>query len=207
MRQGLAAIPAWCTIAVPRAGAPEPLKMALSATIYTFGITLNDADRSVYEALDFRIARHPSESPEYLVARVLAYCLQYRDGLAFSKGLSDADVPALTVHDMTGLLTSWIEVGTPEAPRLHKAAKTAGRVVVYPHKDAAAWLARLAAESIHRAREIEIYAIDRELLAALATCLQRRMQFDLAISEQHLYLTLAAQSLDGAVVRHVLDNK
>ena len=79
--------------------------MALSATVHSFEITLNDADRGVYEALDFRVARHPSETAEYLWTRVLAYCLEYGEGLAFSSGgLSNPDAPALEVRDLTGQL-------------------------------------------------------------------------------------------------------
>ena len=63
--------------------------MALTATIHHFTIELSHADRGVYESLDLRVARHPSESAEFLCARVLAFCLEQREGLAFSKGLSD----------------------------------------------------------------------------------------------------------------------
>lgn len=176
--------------------------MALAATIYTFEITLNDADRGVYESLEFRVARHPSETEEYLLTRVLAYCLEYGEGLAFSKGLSDPDVPALAIRDLTGALRSWIEVGVPEPARLHKAAKAAPRVAVYSHKDVTVLLARLAAESVHRAAEIEVYAVDRELIAALAARLERRMRFDLAVTDRHLYLSLGDTTLSGAVVAH-----
>src|SRR5580658_10515320 len=97
--------------------------MALNATLYSFEVTLSDSDRGVYESLSFRVAQHPSETAEYLATRLLAYCLEYTQGLTFSKGLSEPDLPALTVHDLTGVLTSWIEVGLPEPARLHKAAK------------------------------------------------------------------------------------
>ena len=177
--------------------------MALGATIYGFAVTLNDADRGVYEALEFRVARHPSESAEYLLTRVLAWCLEYTEGLEFSRGgLSDPDAPALAVRDLTGALQAWIEVGAPEPARLHKAAKAARRVVVYTHREVAPLLARLAADPPHRAQEIEILAIDPALLAALVARLERRMAFDLSVSEGHLYLTLADATIDGAVARH-----
>ncbi len=106
--------------------------MVRNATVHSFQISLNDADRGVYEALDFRVARHPSETAEYLMTRVLAYCLEYGEGLAFSSGgLSNPDAPALEIRDLTGRLQSWIDVGTPEPARLHKAAKAAPRVAVY----------------------------------------------------------------------------
>src|SRR5215204_2242369 len=110
--------------------------MALGATVYNFDIDLADSDRGVYEALALRIARHPSESDEYLIARVLAYCLEYREGIEFSRGgLSDPDEPPLAVRDLTGALRAWIDVGTPDASRLHKACKRTPRVAVYIPKD------------------------------------------------------------------------
>lgn len=176
--------------------------MALGATIYTFEITLNDADRGVYETLSFRAARHPSETAEYLLTRVLAFCLEYTEGIQFSKGLSEPDVPALSVRDLTGVLLTWIDVGAPEADRLHKATKSARRVAVYTHRDVGALLERLAAADIRRAEEIEIFAVDRDLLAALATRLDRRMSFDLSVSEHQIYVTLPDQTLSGAVEPH-----
>ncbi len=176
--------------------------MALTATIYTFDIELADTDRGVYETLALRVARHPSETEEFLVTRVLAYCLEYTDGLAFSNGLSDPDEPALAVRDLTGVLRAWIEVGAPEAARVHKASKAAPRVVVYTHKDAAKLAERWRGERIHRADELELYAVDHALVAALAACLQRRMAFALSVTSGHLYVTLGERVIDGAVHRY-----
>src|ERR687898_3661029 len=99
--------------------------MALTAIIHNFDIELADSDRGVYESLALRVARHPSESDEFLVARVLAYCLEYREGIEFSRGLSDADEPPIAVRDLTGRLRAWIDVGTPSPDRLHREAKLA----------------------------------------------------------------------------------
>ena len=176
--------------------------MALNATIHTFEISLNDADRGVYESLEFRVARHPSETEAFLLTRVLAYCLEDTDGLEFSRGLSEPDAPALAVRDLTGALRSWIEIGTPDAARLHKAAKAAPRVVVYAHRDVATLLERLARETIHRGEQIEIHSLDSDLLETLATRLSRRMRFDLAVSDQHLYLSLDDATLSGAITLH-----
>src|SRR6187401_3809618 len=107
--------------------------MALPATIYNFDIELADSDRGVYESLALRVARHPSESEEYLVARLLAYLLEFTEGIEFSRGVSTPDEPAIAVRDLTGAITKWIDVGTPDAARLHKASKLAGRVAVYTH--------------------------------------------------------------------------
>ena len=94
--------------------------MALTATVHNFDIELADSDRGVYESLALRVARHPSESEEYLIARVLAYTLEYTAGIEFSRGLSSPDEPAISVRDLTGGMRSWIEVGTPDEARLHE---------------------------------------------------------------------------------------
>lgn len=167
--------------------------------MYVFEVRLNDADRCVYEALTLRVARHPSETAEYLVTRLLAYCLEYTEGIEFSKGLSDVDEPAITVRDLTGALQCWIEVGAPDALRLHKAAKAAPNVALYVHRDVDAFLARLSGERIHRAEALRICAVDRDLLAAFVARLDRRMSFDLAVSDRTLYLTLGDDTLTGTV--------
>jgi uncharacterized protein YaeQ len=173
--------------------------MALGATIYVFNIRLADADRSVYETLHLRVACHPSETPDYLLTRVLAYCLEYAEGIAFSKGLSDPEDPAIAVRDLTGQLQCWIDIGAPEAARLHKASKAAPRVAVYAHRDVEALLVRLAGERIYRAEALEIHAMDRELLALLVARLTRRMEFDLSVAERNLYVTLGEETLSGVV--------
>jgi uncharacterized protein YaeQ len=113
---------------------PTEVPVALTATIHQFDVQLSDVDRGIYDTLELRLARHPSESEEFLCARLLAYCLEHREGLAFSKGLADPDQPALEVRDLTGWVQAWIEVGVPDAARLHRASKAAPRVAVYTHR-------------------------------------------------------------------------
>lgn len=176
--------------------------MAIAATIYNIDIDVADADRQVYETLALRIARHPSESEAYLIARVLAYAMEHTEGIAFSRGVSEPDEPAIVVRDLTGTIRSWIEIGSPDAARLHKAAKAAPRVAVYTHKDPTQLLRNLSGERIHRASDIELYAFDRALIRELAVRLDRRMAFSLSINERELYISIGADTLTGAVVRH-----
>jgi uncharacterized protein YaeQ len=173
--------------------------LSLNATIYTFDITLNDTDRGVYETVSFRIARHPSETEEFLLTRVLAYCLEYTEGIEFSKGLSEPDAPAIAVRDLTGLLSTWIDIGTPEATRLHKASKLARRVVVYAHRDVRLFLDRLQAEPLHRKEALRVQAIDRVFLSGLVAMLERRMVFNLAVADHTLYLSVGETTLTGTV--------
>jgi uncharacterized protein YaeQ len=174
--------------------------MALGATVYTLDIDLSDSDRSVYETLSLRVARHPSESDDYLVTRILAYCLEYTEGIAFSKGgLSDPDEPPIAIRDLTGTLRAWIDIGSPDATRLHKACKLAPRVAVYIHKDPTQLLRNLSGERIHRAEALELYAVDRALIAEFTARLERRMAFALSINDRELYMSIGDATLTGAV--------
>jgi uncharacterized protein YaeQ len=183
--------------------------VALNATIHTFEVQLANVDRGVYETLAFRAARHPSESEEGFVTRVLAYCLEYEEGIAFSSGIAEPDEPAIAVRDLTGRVRVWIEIGAPDAARLHKAAKAAPRVVVYTHKDPEKLLRQWAGERIHRATEVEVYSLERSLVDGLTARLERRMAFALSVTGERIYITLGNgalgnDSLEGAVTRHAL---
>ena len=179
--------------------------MALTATVYTFEIELSDVDRSVYETLSFKAAQQPSETNEYLLTRVLAYCMEYTEGIGFSRGLAEPDEPAVAVRDLTGVVKVWIEIGNPDAARLHKASKASPRAVVYTHKDPAQLLRQLAGERIHKRETIEVRAVDRELLAGLAGRLDRRMKLALSFTEGHVYVTFAdGDTIDGPITRHAL---
>ena len=172
--------------------------MALGATIYHFEVRLSNVDSDVYETLSLKVARHPSESYEYLIARVLAYCLEHVEGIAFSRGgLSDPDEPPIAVRDLTGTLLSWIDIGLPDAARLHKAGKAAPRVAVYTHRDPALLVRALDGARVHRADELEIYAFDRLQIAGLARRLERRMQWNLSVTGGTLYAGVGGETLEG----------
>lgn len=184
---------------------PNPRRLlAAGSIVHVFSVQLSHVDRGVYETLDLRVARHPSETEEFLCARVLAYCLEVREGLAFSRGLAEPDEPALEVRDLTGRLLEWIEVGAPDAARLHRASKAARRVAVYSHHGAERYWSSLAGERIHNAGALELYALDRALVAALVARLERRMAFELSVADGVLYLTLGGEVLSGSVTVHRL---
>jgi uncharacterized protein YaeQ len=174
--------------------------LALTSTIYNFDVELADADRHVYESLALRVARHPSESEEYLVARLLAYLIEYCERIEFSRGVSDPDDPAIAVRDLTGTIRTWIDIGTPDAARLHKASKAAERVVVYTHKDPSQFMKQLAGAKIHRADALEIYALDRRLVSGLVERLERRVALSVSIAERELFVSIGSDTLSGQVV-------
>jgi uncharacterized protein YaeQ len=173
--------------------------VALTATLYNFEINLSHVDRNVYETVTFKAAQQPSETDDHLIARSLAYALEFTEGIGFSGGIAEADQPAIFVRDLTGTLKAWIDIGVPDASRLHKASKAAPRVAVYTHKDPRTLVKALAGEKIHRAESLELYAIDRELIGELVSRLDRRMRFDLSVTDRHLYVTIGGDTLSGAV--------
>src|SRR5260221_14674519 len=176
--------------------------MALTATIYNFETELADIDRGVYETLSLRMARQPSETPEFMLTRFLAYCLEYTEGIALTEGVAAGNEPAVLVRDMTGRITAWIEVGMPDAQRLHRGSKLAGRAAVYTHRNVAQVLAELDDKGIHRAPEIPVYAFGRGFIDAIAAGMPRRAAVTVSVTERHLYLDLDGRSFDTAVVEH-----
>ncbi len=176
--------------------------MALTATIYHFQITLSDVDRSVYESLDLRVARHPSETMRYLVTRTLAYCLSFEEGIAFSKaGLSSADEAPISVRDRTGVLRAWIDIGQPSAERLHKASKAAGRVALFTHVELPLLLREASARPIHRLEQLEVWRLESAFLDALDAKLSKNAKFELVRTDGQLYATLAGETLNGSLTQ------
>lgn len=178
--------------------------MAQTATIYNFEIDLSHVDRGVYETLSLRVACQPSETPEFLMTRVLAYCLEYTEGIAFGKGLAEPNEPAVSVRDLTGALKVWVDVGAPDATRLHKASQACSRVVVYTHKEPRHVLPTLVGERIHRVEALEFYSLDRGMLAELVARLDRRMRFSLSVSDDQMYVTVGEDTFSGVLERHVV---
>ncbi len=142
--------------------------MALTSTIYNLSITLNDVDRNVYESFVLRVAKHPTETDDYMLARVLAYCLEFREGIALAKALEDSNEPAVWAHDYTGHCTLWVEVGMPDADKLHRASKSADRAVIYTHRDPTMLRRNLAGKTIHRADAIPLVAFERTFMTQLS---------------------------------------
>jgi len=178
--------------------------VAVGATIYTFAIQLSDSDRGVYQDLELRVARHPSETAPFMLARVLAYCLEYRDGIALTAGIAAVDEPAVLARDLTGRITAWIEVGAPDAERLHRGSKLAPRCAVYTHRDAAPLLAQLAGQKVHRAAEVPVYAFERPFMEEASAALGRRASLSLSVTGHHVYLDVDGRSFSSAIEEHRL---
>ena len=178
--------------------------MALTATIYRVSVELADIDRGVYETLDLRLARHPSETLDYMATRLLAYCLEYTEGIALTDGVSSGDEPAIVVRDLTGKLTAWIEIGLPSWERLHRGHKLAGRAAVYTHRGITQVLGELNGHGIHRAGDIPVVELDRAFVTTLAESLDRRSTLSLSVTEGQLYVDVGDRHLESHLVTHRL---
>lgn len=174
--------------------------MALPSTLHKFELQLSDVDRGVYETLSFRIAKHPSETSEYALVRVLAYALEYSPELEFGPGLCNADEPALSTSSATGRLELWIDIGGPSAERLHKASKQAESVVVYTHRDAELLRKDWSGKRIHRAEQIRVVEVDRRVLQDLAAELGRNNDWTVLRNDGVVYVTVDGVSREMPLV-------
>jgi len=179
--------------------------MAQPVTIYHLAINLSDVDRGVYEALDLRLAKHPSETVRYLLTRVLAYALSYEDGIAFSKGgLSNPEDPAISVRDATGVLTAWIDIGMPSADRLHKASKATRRVSLFTSGDVNLLRKDAASRPVHRAEALAIWWLEPRFLDALEEVVGRDTHIELVHTDGQLYVTINGKVIEGTITRESL---
>ncbi len=173
--------------------------MALTATILRLRLELNDLERGVYESLDLRIAQHPSESDERVVARIFAYALLYEQGLEFGKGLSMTDEPALLKKSLMGDLEHWVDVGTPSAERLHAANKKAERVSVVCHKGQAAMSREAMKRKVHRAERLNVYYLEPSFIKEIAASIGRNNEWSLMRCENELTLHIGDQAFQSTL--------
>ncbi|MDN4474102.1 YaeQ family protein [Demequina zhanjiangensis] len=176
--------------------------MAAGATVHTFEIELADVDRGVYESLSLRVARHPSETAPFMLTRVLAYCLEFEEGIDFGQGISGTEEPAVMVRDLTGRITVWIEIGAPEAERLHRGSRLADRTAVYTHRDPQKVLSGWEGKRIHQREQITLTSFDPGFIEAAAARLERRSALSVSVTEGHLYL-----EVDGVASECVLERR
>lgn len=170
--------------------------------LYRFQIELSDIDRGVYETLDFRAALHPSEASSYLLCRVLAYALAYQESLEFSPGgLGDPEAPALRVLGPQNNIQIWIEIGNPSARKLHKAGKTAEKVMIFTYKNPEVLLNEMRGNHVHRAEEIEIYAFDSKFLEGLEAHLEKNNRWSVMRQEGQLTVSIGSDTVSGEAKR------
>ncbi|MBB3101995.1 YaeQ family protein [Azomonas macrocytogenes] len=162
--------------------------MALQATPYKVELNLTDIDHSVYENQRFTVARHPSETEERLGARLLAYALWYGKSLAFGRGLSDVDEPALWEKSLDERVLHWIEVGQPDAERLTWCSRRAERVSLLAYGSLRVWEGKVLG-AVKNLKNLSVVAVDSAALIELTRDLPRSLQWGVMISDGALFVT------------------
>ena len=173
--------------------------MALPSTIYRAAIQLSDVDRGIYESLQTTIARHPSETEERLVARLVAYAIFYDPQLAFTKGVGAGDEPDLWAKGPDGRVTMWIEVGLPEAERMLKAGRHAERVALLTCGSALPVWEKQHLPKLAGSADLTVISLDQGFLAGLVARLERSIVWSLTITEGSLYLNVGHETLESAL--------
>jgi uncharacterized protein YaeQ len=163
--------------------------MALKATIYKADLSIADMDRNYYQEHPLTIARHPSETDERLMIRLLAFALHADPALAFGKDLFDVDEPALWLKDLTGAIDLWIEVGQPDEKRILKAAGRAERVIVYSYSATSSIWFKGLANKIDRAKNVSVINIPAEVSAQLEKMAARSMALQCTIQDGQVWIT------------------
>jgi uncharacterized protein YaeQ len=175
--------------------------MAIKATIYKATIQLADIDRGVYADHAVTIARHPSETDERLLIRLLAFALNApadtdHGPLEFAKDMWEADEPSLWQKDYTGEIIHWIEVGQPDEKRLLRVSARVGRVSVYSFSSSTPiWWSGLAPK-LTRLRNLTVWQIPAEQSAALATLAQRTMALDVTVQDGGIWVGDGQRSIE-----------
>jgi uncharacterized protein YaeQ len=170
--------------------------MALPPTIYRVNLQLADVDRGCYQQLAVTVARHPSETTQRLLARLLAYALCFEEGLNFSRGISAGNEPDLWLKGPDGRVELWIEVGLPDSERIVKATRHARRVILLAFgKGLPRWrdqhLPRLLA-----VRNLQVLTLDAAFLKELEEGLERSIAWEMTTSDGTLYLNSAGKVLE-----------
>ena len=161
--------------------------MAIKPTIYKLTISLSDLNRENYDALSLTIARHPSETMERMMVRVLAFCLNFQEQLVLCKGLSDTEEPDIWAHSLDGNLELWIDVGEPSPERIKKASRIAKAVRIYSfNSKAPTWWQQN--ESQFSSLDVSVYRFEWKQVQSLATIIDRGVDLSVTVSDNSIYI-------------------
>ncbi|HSG88330.1 MAG TPA: YaeQ family protein [Pseudomonadales bacterium] len=180
--------------------------MALKATVFRAEVTIADMDRELYGDHTLTLARHPSETDERMMVRLLAFVLNAEDGLAFGAGLSSEDEPALLTKAADGSLDHWIEVGLPDPKRLRQGATRSRRLTVYTYGGSKAdlWWQRNHVELGRIPRPVRVVELALEETTALAALADRGMRLTATVQDGQVWITDRQDRMVGVTPR-VLD--
>ena len=173
--------------------------LALKATIFKVNLQVSDMDRNYYGEHQFTLARHPSETDERMMVRVLAFALNAHEHLAFGKGLSDTDEPDLWQKDLTGQIVHWIDVGLSDEKRLIRACGKADRVTVYAYGRGVDLWWKVSAERLARAKNLSVWRVPNEASESLGKLAGRTMQLQCTVQEGQTWFSNSSATLEMEV--------
>ena len=162
--------------------------MALKATIYKAELQLADMDRHVYGEHALTLARHPSETDERMMVRLLAYALHAEEGIAFTKGLFDVDEPEIWVKNLAGEITLWIDLGQPDEARIRRACSRAERVMVLCYSSSCEVWWKQIASKLTRFGNLTVAQVSAESSAALAALAERGMRLQCMVQDGQIWI-------------------
>jgi uncharacterized protein YaeQ len=162
--------------------------MALKPTIFKMNINLSDLNNDRYDTLNLTVAQHPSETPERMMARVMAYCLNAQEFLSFTKGLSVADDPDIWAKSLDDQFLLWIDLGEPAFERIKKASRLAKAVKVYSFNSKSAVWWKQSLTYFGKLNNVEVYQFNFEQIKALVKLIKRTMNFSVTIAGDTLYI-------------------
>lgn len=177
----------------------DPRIMALPSTVYRAQIQLSHIDRGIYETIQATVARHPSETEERLVARLLALAIFYEPDLTFTKGLCATDEPDLWIVGPDGRCLLWVEVGLPEPDRIIKASRHGERVALLACGRALANWDQQHLPKLKKIDNLAIVSVDQSFIAILASRLERSINWSITITEGTMYLTVGETALESVI--------
>ncbi|MCR4303728.1 MAG: YaeQ family protein [Gallionella sp.] len=170
--------------------------MAIKATVFKAALQIADMDRHYYAEHALTLARHPSETDERMMVRLLAFALYADEALTFGKGLSSDDEPDLWHKDLTGAIVRWIVVGLPDERAIRKASGRASQVVVISYGRAAdIWWSQVS-DKLQRLNNLTVLRIPNETTSSLAALASRNMQLQCTIQEGHIMMTSNAGMIE-----------
>jgi uncharacterized protein YaeQ len=173
--------------------------MAHKSTVHRFSIALSDVDRGCYEQLELRLARHPSETIQRLIARALAFALLYHPELQFSRGICDGDTPDILLQQPGQKMQLWVEVGLPSAERMISACKKAQQVILLTYGSSLHRWQDTHGTKLHGLENLTLLQLDQNLIESLEAGLERAASWSLTVNDNHLYL-----DVDGKVLQQTL---
>ena len=173
--------------------------MALPSTIYRVTIQLSDIDRGIYETLQATVARHPSETEERLVARLLAFALFYEPDLMFAKGLAAGDEPDLWLKRPDDRVQLWVEVGLPESDRLIKASRHAERVALIACGKTRAMWEQQHLTKLANLANLTVISIEQAFINNLVSTLDRCINWSITVNDGNLYINVGSETFEAVI--------